>query len=140
MLKLRNILALCLMIGTIYIVVYSYTNIKNIISFTVKTATKTASDIATAMREKSLQATIEKLSMNAKTRSQQIGTEFEKAAAAADTMSEMLSGMVAAEVIVDVGRDTVNSMLRTVLEHHKKFLGVYSVWYLMRSIIWISLM
>ena len=128
MLKLRNILALCLMIATIYIVVYSYTNIKNVISFTVKAATKTASDIATAMREKSLQATIEKLSMNANTRSHQISTEFEKAAAAADTMSEMLSGMVAAEVIVDVGRDTVNSMLRTVLEHHKKFLGVYSVW------------
>ena len=122
MLKLRNILALCLMIATIYIVGYSYTSIKNIISFTVKAATKTASDIAAAMREKSLQATIEKLSMNAKTRSHQISTEFEKAVAAASTMSEVLSGMAAAEVIVDVGRDAVNSMLRTVLENNKNFL------------------
>ncbi|MCP3892096.1 MAG: hypothetical protein GY702_24980 [Desulfobulbaceae bacterium] len=114
-LRHRNYLALCLIVATFFIVIYSYQSIKDTIDFTVNSSTEAASDFADVMREKALQATMERISTNATAKAYQVGTELEKAVAAATTLAEVLSGMVVAEVVVDVGRDAVNSMLRRLL-------------------------
>ena len=128
LLKLRNLLAICLMVATIFIVVYSYISIKDVIGFTVDSANKTASNIATILHERSLKTAREQLIAEANAKAYQVGKELEKAITAATTLADVLSGMAEEGVIVDVGRDVVNGMLHTSLHTNKKFFGVYTIW------------
>ncbi|MCP4670039.1 MAG: PAS domain-containing protein, partial [Desulfobacula sp.] len=128
LLRIRNLLAICLIITTIFIVVYSYISIKGVIEFTVNSATQTASNVASILRDKSLRTAREQLATEADSKAHQIGKELEKAVTAITTLAEVLSGMVEEQVVVDVGRDVVNGMLHSILHDNTRIFGVYTVW------------
>ena len=122
LLRLRNFLAVCLLVITIYIVVYSYISIKDVIGFTVNSATNTASNIASVMQEKSLKAAREQLVAEANAKAYQVGRELEKVITTATTVAEVISDMEE-----EVGVDLAISMLQTILHTNKKVLGVYII-------------
>ncbi len=127
-LKLYNLLGVCLLIATIFIIGYSYIAAKEMTNFAVDSATNTATDIAQVMKENALDAAMEQLITQANAKAFQVQATLEQAMGVASTLAEVFSGMSGAGVAVDVGRDSVNSMLRTIIEYNKNFTGVYTLW------------
>ncbi len=56
-----------------------------------------------------------------------IQAELEIALDAARTLADVLSG-TKSDINMAIGRDQINAMLRTVLEHNETFVGVYTNW------------
>jgi len=64
----------------------------------------------------------------AKQHANRIQAELEGALDAARTLAQMLSGIKDENVDLDLGRDEVNGILRTVLMQNPDFVGVYTAW------------
>lgn len=127
-LKPRNMLGLCLLMATVFIVAYSYVTAKEMVGFAVNSATNAATDVAEVIRKKALDAATEQLVTRARAKAFQVQAELDEAMGVAATLAEVFSGMKTAGVAVDVGRDSVNSMLKTILENNKTFVAAYTCW------------
>lgn len=127
-LKLRYFLASCLVITTAFIITYSYITASEMINSAVGSATGIAADIAETTKKRTLNTAMDQLMTKAKAKAFQARVELDEAMGVADTLAKVLSGMKSAGVAVDVGRDSVNSMLRTILENNKNFLAAYTAW------------
>lgn len=110
------------------IIAYSYISTKEMERLALTSISEIAIKIATITEEKARESAKGQLITKVKARVFRAPAKFEKAMGVAATLAQTLSGMKAAGVTVDVGRKSVNSILRTILENNEDFAGVYTCW------------
>jgi len=83
---------------------------------------------AKAARNHAVQAAEQYAVALAKQHANQIQTMLEVPLNAARTLAQTLSGIKSEEMWLDLGRDEVSGLLRTLLEKNQDFLGTYTCW------------
>ncbi len=126
--KLYNLLGICLLLMTLAIIAYSYVSARRMVDSAVDAATRTAANIAEETRKNALEGAMEQLVAEAGAKAFQIEARLEEAMGVAATLAEVFSGLASAGVAVDVGRDSVNSILHTNLHYHRNLTAAYSIW------------
>ncbi|OMH33926.1 ATP-binding protein [Motiliproteus sp. MSK22-1] len=122
------LLLVALPLFTLLLVVFSFQTIEQTRHLAVDSATQVADEVSHMMREQSLLVAQEQLTEVAKTTALQAQGKVERAISVASTLAKVLSGMRQADVAVDVGRDSVNSILKILLKSNSDFLAAYSIW------------
>ena len=122
------LLLVALPLFTVLLVGFSFQTIEQTRHLAVDSATQVADEVSGMMREQSLLVAQEQLTEVAKTTALQAQSHVGRAISVASTLAKVLSGMRQADVAVDVGRDSVNSILKTLLKSNIDFLAAYSIW------------
>lgn len=126
--KLYHLLGVFLLVAAAAIISFSYGTAKEMTGLATGAAENVAKEIASVMREKAFASAREALVARASAKAFQIRARFEQALGVAGTLAEVFAGMKGAGVAVDVGRDSVNSMLQTILADNGEFFAAYTVW------------
>lgn len=116
-LKLVTIFGLCLLIAIGTGVMYGIISTKNTRDFITKSSSTYANETAKELlREK------------ANAIGYYIEVELEVALDTARTLADMLSGIKDPDVNLNIDRDRINGILRSIVEKNDTFLGAYTLW------------
>ncbi len=118
----------CIVITAGAIIAYSYISARERADSTLDSISDIAASVAGFMEEKAMGSAKDQMITKAKLKVFQTRAEFKKSMGMVRTLAQTLSGMKSAGVIVDIGRNSVNSILRTLLENNNKIIGVYTCW------------
>ncbi len=122
------LLLVALPLFTLLLVAFSFQTIEQTRRLAVDSATRVADEVSLMMQEQSLLVAQDQLAEVASTTALQASAGIERAVSVASTLARVLSGMKEAGIAVDVGRDSVNSILRTLLDNNSDFLAAYTIW------------
>ena len=126
--KLHHLYWLIILAATAAIILFSYNVARHLTRTALDASQRVAAEVNSTMQQQALDATHEKLVLSAKSKTSQAQTLLNQAMGVITTLAQALSGMKAQGVVVDVGRDTVNSMLQSLLHSQSEFFAVYTIW------------
>ncbi|MCW8885414.1 MAG: ATP-binding protein [Motiliproteus sp.] len=122
------LLLVALPLFTLLVIYLSYTTSKQTQQLAVDSATEVANDVSATMYRRSLIVTQNQLTDVAANTALKFKSRIENALGVSSTLAHVLSGMTDAGIAVDVGRDSVNSVLRRLLEQNPQFFAAYTIW------------
>ncbi|MEH6628240.1 MAG: ATP-binding protein [Motiliproteus sp.] len=126
--KWYPLLLVALPLFTLSLIYLSYANIQDTRQLAIDAATDVANEVSVMVDQRSLQVTKEQLAEVAESTALKVKSQLEKAISVASTLARVFAGMQEAGIAVDVGRDSVNSILRKVLESNNDFYAAYTLW------------
>ncbi len=124
----RALSFLILLLITALLIYFSYRTAQHTRTLAVDSATAVAEEVSDLLQVRSMLAAEEKLVEVMEQKSLQIRVALERAISVTNTLAAVFAGMQTAGIVVDVGRDSVNQVLSTILAGHPDFFASYTVW------------
>ncbi|MCG7533429.1 PAS domain-containing protein [Pseudoalteromonas sp. OOF1S-7] len=116
------------LVATVAIILFSYRTADQLTQTTLDASRQVAEQVTQVMQKEALARAQEKLELTAKSKTSQVQTVLNSAMSVVTTLAQTLAGMKDQGMVVDVGRDAVNSMLSNILNSHDAFFAIYSIW------------